>query len=175
MVQLETERLRLCTWDEDDWRVLKPIATDSRVMRFISRGVPWTDGQIRDFVDRNRTLFLEKGFCRWKLEEKTSGEIIGFCGLGFLHDEPRLEIGWWLARAFWGRGLASEAARAAFGDATDRLHLRQIVSIAHRDNHASIRIMRKLGLRLEKQYEYAGTPTVMYAFEAENLAEEARA
>ena len=165
MVQLQTERLNLCTWEEDDWKRFKPIATDPRVMRFISDGVPWTDEQIRDFISRNRTVFLERGFCRWKLEEKVTGELIGFCGLGFLHEEPDPEIGWWLAPAFWGRGLATEAARAAFADATNRLNLCRIVSIAHPENTASIRIMQKLGFGLEKHFKYSGKPVVMYAFE----------
>ena len=78
--------------------------------------------------------------------------MIGFCGLG--------------AR------LASEATRAAaFDDATNRLRQRQIVSVAHRDND----IRRKLGMRQEEEYQYAETPPVMYAFEAEKPAEAARA
>lgn len=174
MVQIETPRLRLCTWDDGDWELLKPIATDPRVMHFISRGVPWSDGQTRHFVDRTMTDFRKKGFCRWKLEEKSTGKMIGFCGLGFLHDEPAPEIGWWIAHDSWGLGYASEAARAAFDDARNRLQLPRIVSIAHRDNEASIRIMKKLGMRLGKEYSYAETPTVMYVYQVGTLAETAR-
>ena len=164
-MRLETPRLILTTWGENDWHRFKPIATDPRVMRFITGGIPWTDEQIRAFIERNQTTFLERGFCRWKLEEKESGELIGFCGVGFLHWELDPEIGWWLAPAYWGRGLATEAARAAFQDATERAHLKRIVSIAHPDNTASIHIMQKLGLQFEKRFEHSGQPLVMYVFE----------
>jgi ribosomal-protein-alanine N-acetyltransferase len=163
---LETERLILSTWGEDDWKSFKPIAMDPRVMRFISGGLPWTDVQIRDFVERCRTTFHNRGFTRWKLEEKESRQLIGFCGLGFLNTEPDPEIGWWLAPDYWGRGLAIEAARAALRDATVRVGLRRIISIAHPDNTRSIRIMEKLGLAFEKRYEYAGNPVVRYAYTA---------
>jgi RimJ/RimL family protein N-acetyltransferase len=166
MIRLETERLILAPWNPEDWIRFKTIATDPRVMRFISGGRPWTDDEIRAFADRNRTVFQEREFCRWKLEEKRSGELIGFCGLGLLRGETDPEIGWWLATAWWGRGLATEAARAAFRDAIDRVGLRRIISIAHPENLASIRIMQKLGLRFEKRHEYSGNPVVMYAFEA---------
>jgi ribosomal-protein-alanine N-acetyltransferase len=165
-MHLETPRLILSTWADGDWGRFKPIATDPRVMRFITGGTPWTDDQIRSFIERNRTTFQERGFCRWKLEEKESGELIGFCGLGFLQGEPDPEIGWWLSAAYWGRGLATEAARRAFQDAKERVRLKRMVSIAHPENIASIHIMQKLGLRFEKRYEYSGRPVVMYVFDS---------
>jgi ribosomal-protein-alanine N-acetyltransferase len=165
-MRIETERLVLSPWDQDDWVRFKPIATDPRVMRFISGGRPWTDVEIRDFVERCRTTFRERGFTRWKLEEKGRGELIGFCGLGFLPGEPDPEIGWWLAPDYWGRGFATEAARTAFRDATARVGLRRVISIAHPDNSASIRVMQRLGLGFEKRYEYAGNPVVLYSFTA---------
>jgi RimJ/RimL family protein N-acetyltransferase len=164
-MHLETPRLTLSPWAEHDWERLKPIATDPRVMRFITGGTPWSDDQIRSFIERNRTTFQELGFCRWKLEEKQTGELIGFCGVGFLHGEPDPEIGWWLAADYWGRGLATEAALVALQDAKKRVRLRRIISIAHPDNGASIHIMQKLGLQFERQYEYSGRPVVMYRFE----------
>ena len=52
-------------------------------MRYITGGVPWTDDQIRSFVERQVKLYSERGFCRWKLVSKASGEMIGFCGVDF--------------------------------------------------------------------------------------------
>jgi [ribosomal protein S5]-alanine N-acetyltransferase len=167
MTRLETERLILAPWEPDDWLLFKPIATDPQVMHFITGGRPWADDEIRNFAERNRTNFQDRGFCRWKLVEKASGDFIGFCGLGFLRDHKDPEIGWWLAHDRWGKGLASEAARAAFADALDRVGLKRIISIANPDNHASTRIMQKLGFRLENRYEYAGKPEVMYVFDAD--------
>src|SRR5215470_3623977 len=113
---LETERLILDTWQSSDWKHFRPIATDPEVMRYITGGVPLSDDEIRGFVDRQIQLYAERGFCRWKLCIKPGGEMIGFCGVGMWRRSPFPEIGWWLARRCWGRGLATEAAAEALRD-----------------------------------------------------------
>jgi RimJ/RimL family protein N-acetyltransferase len=162
---LETPRLVLDTWQSGDWTALRPIATDVEVMRYITGGTPWSDEQIRDFVERQIALYRHRGHCRWKLLEKPGGEMIGFCGVGFWRDHPDPEIGWWLARHRWGLGLATEAAVPALRDALDRVGLRRIISVAMADNAASIRIMRKLGLRLDGEFESGSFELVRYAIE----------
>ncbi len=162
---LETERLVLDTWQISDWTALHPIATDVEVMRYITGGVPWTDEQIQTFVDRQLKLYSERGFCRWKLVAKTTGEMIGFCGVGFWRDAPDPEIGWWLARRYWGRGLATEAARTALRDAFERARLDRIISIARSENTASTRIMEKLGLRRECEFTTDGLRLLKYTID----------
>jgi RimJ/RimL family protein N-acetyltransferase len=162
-MNLETERLILDRWQISDWTAFRPIATDPVVMRYITGGVAWTDEQILTFVDRQVKLYAERGFCRWKLLFKGSGELIGFCGVGFWRDEADPEIGWWLARRYWGRGLGTEAAQAAQRDALERVRLERIISIAMAENAASIRIMEKLGLKLECEFENDGVRLVRYA------------
>jgi len=159
---LETERLILDTWRSSDWTAFRPIATDPEVMRYITGGAPWSDDQIRSFVDRQVNLYAERGFCRWKLLLKATGEMIGFCGVGFWRDTPDPEIGWWLARQTWGRGLATEAARTALRDAFERVRLKRIISVARPENAASIRIMQKLGLELECEFENEGVHLARY-------------
>jgi ribosomal-protein-alanine N-acetyltransferase len=162
-MKLETERLLLDTWQSSDWTELRPIAIDVEVMRYINGGVPWSDQEIQSFVDRQVNLYFERGFCRWKLVEKPAGDLIGFCGVGFWRNELDPEIGWWLARRYWGRGLATEAARRALRDGFERVRLDRIVSIARPANTASTRIMKKLGLSLECDFESDGVQLVRYA------------
>src|SRR5436305_14172 len=159
----KTDRLVLSTWQSSDWMALRPIATDVEVMRYITGGVPWTDERIQSFVNRQLELFSERSFCRWKLLLKSTGEVIGFCGVGFWGDDLDPEIGWWLARPYWGRGLATEAGRVALRDAFDRVGLKRIISIARPANTASVRIMEKLGLKRESEFEKYGVRLVRYA------------
>ena len=164
-VILETERLFLATWQLSDWTALRPIATDVEVMRYITGGCQWTDERIQLFVSRQVDLFSERGFCRWKLLLKPAQEMIGFCGVGFWGDSLDPEIGWWLARPSWGSGLATEAARAALRDAFERGGLDRIISVARPMNTASIRIMEKLGLQWECEFEKDGVRLVRYAID----------
>jgi RimJ/RimL family protein N-acetyltransferase len=162
---LETARLVLATWQCSDWVALRPIASDVEVMRYISGGVPWTNERIQSFVARQVELFAERGFCRWKLLAKPAGEMIGFSGVGFWDDTLNPEIGWWLARHYWGHGLATEAARAALRDVFERIGLDRVISIARPANTASTRIMEKLGLKLEGKFEKDGVSLVRYAID----------
>jgi RimJ/RimL family protein N-acetyltransferase len=169
-VILKTPRLILDGWKSSDWTAFRPIAQDVEVMRYITGGTPWSEEQIRGFVDRQVKLYAERGFCRWRLVEESSGEPIGFCGVGFWRDGLEPEIGWWLARRFWGRGLATEAARCALQDAFERVRLERVISVAAVDNLASLRVMEKLGLKLECEFEGEGMRLVRYAIERDRYA-----
>lgn len=150
-------------WQPDDWLLLRPIGTDPQVMRYISDGEPWPDEGIREFVGRQVAHFDRLGYCLWKLLLKETSEMIGFCGLQPLDGTPETEIGWWLARACWGRGLATEAARTALQDGFERARLERIVAVALPDNRASIHVMEKMGMKYERDMVHRGFDVVLYA------------
>ena len=154
----QTDRLKLCAWREEDWSAFAPIARDPEVMRYITGGVPWSDERVREFVAKQIARHADEGYCRWRLEEKATGATVGFCGGGRMPGlaEDEVEVGWWLARSHWGRGLATEAARAAIQDLFTRVGLPRVVSMAARENAASLRIMEKLGYRFLREQEYRG-------------------
>jgi RimJ/RimL family protein N-acetyltransferase len=151
MTVLRTPRLLLRRWREADIDQLSAINADPEVMRFIG------DGSVRD---RERTaadikayelLWEREGFGRFAVELAETGELTGFAGMAVPHDVPDImpavEIGWRFARAHWGRGIATEAARAALGHAFDQGGLDRVVAIHIIGNIASERVMQKLGMR----------------------------
>ncbi len=155
----------MAPWDEADWLDFRHIAADPEVVRYIGDGQPWSGERCRLFVLKQMALYQERGFCLWKLQPRSGGALIGFCGLQPLMETGEIEIGWWLARAYWGKGIATEAARAAFADAIERAGLARIVSIAQPANTASINIMRKLGMRFDRIWEPRGIPVAMYVWQ----------
>jgi|HubBroStandDraft_6_1064221.scaffolds.fasta_scaffold632868_2 RimJ/RimL family protein N-acetyltransferase len=171
-ILLESERLNLRPWEAGDWLEFGTIAADPDVMRYIGDGTPWPAERSRQFVQRQISLFEERGFCLWKLSARLQdcSPLIGFCGLQPLPqtetERDEIEIGWWLARAWWGRGLATEAALVAMRDGFERLGLQRIVAIAQPANTASIGITRKLGMRFERLTHSRGIAVAMYAREA---------
>ncbi len=165
-IVLSTERLELVEWEPGDQQALRPIATDPEVMRYIAEGIPWSDEQIREFVLRQMRHAAERGFCLWKLllrEPHAAGRPAGLCGLQPLAGTEEIEIGWWLERELWGRGLATEAARAVLEFAWERAGLSRVVAIARAENRASRRIMEKLGMRYERDTVHRGFPVVLYS------------
>jgi ribosomal-protein-alanine N-acetyltransferase len=91
--------------------------------------------------------------------------LIGFCGVGFWCDGLDPEIGWWLARPYWGKGLATEAATVALRDVFERVKLDRVISVARPANLASTRIMEKLGLQFETEFESEGIHLMRYAID----------
>lgn len=159
---IETERLRLLPWEEEDWAGFAPIAQDPEVMRFINRGEPWSDERIRQFIAKQRTLFTDHGFCRWRLELKETGETVGFCGAGNVHGLEEWELGWWVARRYWGQGLATEAARAAINHFFQCTGRPKVVSVIAIGNRASERVAEKLGYAPIRDQELLGFQVRIY-------------
>jgi len=147
-------------WELADWLNFRPIAQDPDVMRYIDSGELWSDKRVRYFVQAQIREARLYGFCLWKLIEKATGTLIGFCGLQ--HYEGEIEIGWWLARAYWGKGLGTEAARIALLDAFQRTRLPRVIAMAQPENRSSTHIMEKLGMQFERNALRNGIKVVVY-------------
>jgi RimJ/RimL family protein N-acetyltransferase len=98
------------------------------------------------FVDRIEAGWQDRGFGQWAVEVPDQAELIGYAGLAVHPFTPTPEIGWRLARRFWGRGFATEAARAALADGFQRVGLTEVVSFTVPANVRSTRVMERLGM-----------------------------
>ena len=110
MLILETNRLILRRWTPADELPLYGICSDPLVMQYVGDGAPWSRERTRQFIEEALATEKQYGYCRWPLILKDDGALTGFCG--FTPAEHGAEIGWRLAREYWGRGLATEAAPA---------------------------------------------------------------
>ncbi|MFI6604683.1 GNAT family N-acetyltransferase [Nonomuraea sp. NPDC050536] len=156
-----TERLRLRMWRESDLDPLAAMDGDPEVMRYISDGSTRTREQTAATLVRLRQGWEERGFGLFAVEVRETGRLAGWAGLAvpeFLPEVmPAVEIGWRLGREHWGRGYATEAAREVLAFGFGKLGLAEIVSIAHVDNQASLRVMAKLGMRPTRRTTVPGT------------------
>lgn len=161
-IVLETPRLILREWLPDDWIRFKPIATNPEVIRYVGMGEPPGDEQIQAYIEAARKLYRDEGFCLWPLVYRENHELIGFCGFDRLWGGEKIEIGYWLAPGYWGKGLATEAARAVMRYGRERLGLWRIVAVAQPENRASIRVLEKLGMTHEKNVSHEGVEHAYY-------------
>ncbi len=167
MIEIETEKLFLRRWLKEDLEPYARLCADPGVMRFIGNGSTLNREQSGEQVSRFVRHWDDRGFGLWAVEEKESGAFVGFAGLSYQEDWPegehKTEVGWRLDRAFWGRGLATEAAKASVTYGLETLGLERIISIIQPENTASRRVAEKAGLTPRGETRWRGTPVVWYA------------
>jgi RimJ/RimL family protein N-acetyltransferase len=145
---IETERLLLRSWREEDREPFYRMNSDPRVMEFMSECS--TRAQSDLLFERIIEHFKKHGFGLFAAESREDQTFIGFVGLAVpsfkTHFTPCVEIGWRLAADYWGRGLATEGARAVAKYAFDELALDGLVSFTVPENVRSRRVMEKIGM-----------------------------
>lgn len=157
----DTERLVLRAATVGDADALYAMNSDPEVMRYTGEATPTSLADMRDRIAAYPD-FERHGYGRWVCEEKSTGEVIGFAGLKYLEDFGVVDVGYRLRRAWWGRGLATEAARASVDFGLSTLGLTKIVAFVEPANAASIRVAEKLGMTLAGPFDYDGTPCLEY-------------
>jgi RimJ/RimL family protein N-acetyltransferase len=157
---LETERLRLRAFREDDLDALAAFWADEESARFAGGACGRDDAWRRMVMFIGHWTLRRFGF--WALEEKASGTFAGYCGLFEPEGWPEPELGWSLLRTSRGRGLATEAARRARDYAYHDLGWTTLISFINPHNHPSIRVAERLGARREGPFELRGKMTDLW-------------
>ena len=157
MTILYTERLRLEPLDEAHLDGLHRLNSDPQVMRYIT-GRSETRDETAQMIQRVKARWAELGHSWWAFIEPASGEVIGMGCVQHLGRDLAnpLEIGWRLLPEHWGRGYASEAARHMAAFAFDRLGAPLLCAVCQQENHASAKVMQRLGMRyrgVERWYD----------------------
>lgn len=152
-MRLETDRLVLRSWEERDREPLARVLGDREVRRFYPKAL--THAEASTQFDVVLAKQAERGFFFGAAELKADGSFVGMIGLGFPADimrdaipgRPEVEIGWQFDKAYWGKGLAPEAARAWLAYGFDVAGLGEIVAFTYEGNHPSRRVMEKIGMQ----------------------------
>ena len=157
---IETDRLKLRNWQKDDLEPFARLNGDRRVMEWFPKMLD--RDETAAFIDYIQEHFETHRFGLWAVELKESGEFIGFVGLWKPKFEadftPCVEVGWRLLAEHWGQGYAPEAAIASIEDGFERIGLDEIMSFTSIHNKKSIRVMEKLGLTRQADFEHPQLP-----------------
>jgi RimJ/RimL family protein N-acetyltransferase len=169
VLTLETERLLLRPFRDSDIDAYAAMCADPDVMRYIATRSVLS----RDEAWRQMAMFVGhwqlRGFGMWAVEERSSGSLVGRVGLHFPEGWPDRELAWTLARPYWGRGFALEAARAALAHAFGPLGWHRVISLIDPDNRRSIRLAERLGERFEGEVTVRGYALSLYAIDRDSL------
>lgn len=164
---LETPRLTLREFDEEDVEAYYRIGSNAAVVRYTGTGPLESLDQALQVLRANPLAdYRRDGFGRWACVLKTSGEIIGFAGLKRLADLNEVDVAFWLLPEHWGAGLATEAGHATLAYGFEHLGLRQIIGLVDPQNLGSIRVLEKLGMSYSGVIDYQGEATIQYSIES---------
>ena len=158
-IEIETPRLRMRQWRESDREPFAAMNADPAVMEFFAS--PPSRAASDASIDAWQAQLAAQGWSNWAVELRESQEFIGFTGLSVprrtFSFSPCVEVGWRLARKFWGEGFATEAARAALRVAFERLALPEVVSFTAVGNLRSRAVMERIGMNDTNQdFEHPG-------------------
>jgi [ribosomal protein S5]-alanine N-acetyltransferase len=159
---LETDRLYLREFTLTDAQLLIDLNSDPEVTRYTG------DGPVADLTEAKRILeeiiFPQYGnrMGRWAVHLKNNGEFIGWSGIKYLESLDEYDLGYRFFRRHWGKGYATESAKAVMEYAVKELKLKNIVGRASVDNYNSIKVLEKVGLKFQEEGFEHGEKIVKY-------------
>ncbi len=164
--RIETDRLVLRPLALADLGPMHDVYADREVMRYIGRGgahsetIEESERRLQRLIDHQE----KHGFSLWAVTDRASGTVMGDAGLIlYAHRGPEIELGYRLAKAYWGRGYATEAARAWLAHGFETLGLKRIVAVTHPEHVASQRVLEKIGMRREGTADYNGKNVLLFS------------
>lgn len=144
---IDTPRLSIRLPEDDDAEPYLRIHLDPDVTRWLAGGMPQSVDEELERIERRRRLCDERGFTMWAVEEKETGELVGAAGLFPVEGKgPDVEVAYHFAKDRWGRGYATEAAKACIAYGFDEAGLDRIVGLVVPENAASARVLEKSGM-----------------------------
>lgn len=164
--RIETERLILRPFEASDAAAAFGWLGAPSVMRFTPTGadksIEETKARLAGYMDHQKA----HGFSKWLVYDRNSGVTMGDSGLLVLQDYGWVDLGFRLAQPYWGKGFATEAASAWVRAAFKELRLARLGAFVHPDNHASIRILEKLGFHAERREMVMGMDSIVFSLDA---------
>ena len=164
---IETQRLLLRPFSPADIDSFASLNADPDVMRYIGDGRPQSKAQTETRLNAGLDHWKQHGFGLFTAVEKATADFVGFCGLKYLDTSSDIEVGYRLAKRFWGMGLATEAARASLHYGFETLGLDRIVAVVQPENAASCRVIEKIGLQYVKHARFYDTDVKYFAITRE--------
>ncbi len=159
---VSTNRLLLRQFREEDLGAYAKIMGDHMVGKWLPKG----DGYTREETKRSLKSILEHwdkyDFGIWAVVNKKKDVLLGRCGLNWIAETSEVEVDFVLAKNHWGRGYATEAAKAALTYGFEVLKLDRIIALAKPENTSSRRVIEKIGMRYTKNAEYWGITCAYY-------------
>lgn len=162
-VVIETPRLLIRLPEDHDAPAYHAIHADPDVTRWLGGPRPNSVEDERERIARRRKMHEDLGFTMWTVEEKVTDDVVGLAGLFPVEDsEDQIEVAYHFRKDRWGRGYATEVARACIAFGFERAGLDRIVGLVAPENAASARVLEKCGMHLVGPARHYDTDLIKY-------------
>ena len=162
----ETDRLEHRALTLNDAEAFYALNSNVEVMKFTGEPMTQSVEEARQAIADYRD-FDERGYGRWACVLKETQQVIGFCGLKYLTDLNEVDVGYRFLPEFWGKGLATEACAASIRFGFDTLGLEKIIGLVLPPNTASIRVLEKVGMTSDGEFDYDGLRAIQFSVRRE--------
>lgn len=159
---LKTNRLRLTEFNREDVDGFFLMNEDPIVLQFTGDRPFLSKEACANFIENYQRRYRSFGYGRWTVRDLQTNEYLGWCGLSFSSEKKETDIGFRFLQKHWGKGYATESAIACLDYGFHMLQLDRIVGRAMKDNAASHRVLEKLGMQFQKEYQEEGKGWVQY-------------
>lgn len=159
--KIETDRLILRTFQDDDWADLHQLYSDPESIKYTIQQ-PLTEAESWRTMAGMVGHWQLRGYGPYAVEVKTTGQVLGPVGLWYPLGWPEPEIKWAISRHYWGHGYASEAARAVKKMARLNVPKLSLISLIFIGNERSVNLALALGAQLERQLEFRGSEAQIF-------------
>lgn len=169
-MHIETARLILRDLLPTDVEGMYRMDADPDVHKYLGNNPVTSKEQIIDIIAFIRQQYIDHGIGRWAIIDKESNDFVGWAGLKYITEETNghkhyYDLGYRLAKRYWGQGIATEAALATLAYAFDILGLNVVYAMADCENIGSNKILKKIGFTCVEVFEDDGTPCNWYKIE----------
>lgn len=164
---LETERLYLREFDVSDAKYFFDLNEDFDVIKYTG------DKSFVSFQEAEKFIKLynhykEYQFGRWAVIRKSDSQFLGWCGLKFSPKKNEVDIGFRFFKKYWNQGFATESAKACLKFGFEKFNFKRIVGRVMFDNKSSIKVLEKIGLVFEKEFDFDGNLGLIYSIKNNN-------
>jgi ribosomal-protein-alanine N-acetyltransferase len=139
------------------------VYCDVEVMRYVTGGPLPDETAARGPLEKYVRCQEEYGFSSWAVVDRETGRVIGDVGFGIFEPTKEIELGYTLAREFWGHGYATEAAAACLSAGLAHLAMARIIAVVDAGNHASLRVAERVGMTRMETLALHHRPHVLFA------------
>lgn len=165
---IETDRFILREFRMSDIDDLYEMDVDPEVHKYLGNNPIKSKAEVEKYITAVIQQYKDFGIGRWIIEDKETGECVGWSGLKYetsdIDQTMYYDLGYRLKRKHWGKGIAMETSEAAIEFGFDNLNLKKISAAAHKDNAASNKILEKLGFKQTQEYFWGKEPCFWYDF-----------